>query len=171
MTSTTTEQKAHFAELYESHLGAIVNYLSRRASIDDAVDVAAETFAIAWRRLADIPAGAELPWLYGVARRTLANHRRSAIRRTALHDKLRSEWTGGLASTATPGAALPLREALDSLSSDDQDILLLAGVEELKPAEIAVVLDVSPEVARNRLSRARTRLRTAVTSTNEGGQP
>lgn len=30
----------------------------------------------AWRRIADIPDGSELPWLYGVARRVVMNHRR-----------------------------------------------------------------------------------------------
>ena len=33
---------------------------------------AAETFAVAWRRRDRMPRGAELPWLYGVARRVLA---------------------------------------------------------------------------------------------------
>ena len=31
MTSTTTERAAAFAQLYESHLAAVVNYLTRRA--------------------------------------------------------------------------------------------------------------------------------------------
>ncbi len=170
MNRTTTARKARFAELYESHLEAIVNYLERRASHTDAVDVAAQTFATAWRRLEDVPAGAELPWLYGVAGRTLANHRRGNVRRTALHDKLVSEWEGSSEPTQLADTMLPLRDALDSLSEEDRNILLLAGVEELKPAEIAVVLDVSPEVARNRLSRARTRLRAALPSTDEGAE-
>ena len=117
-----------------------------------------------------MPAGAELPWLYGVAGRTLANHRRGNVRRTALHDKLVSEWEGSSEPTQLADTMLPLRDALDSLSEEDRNILLLAGVEELKPAEIAVVLDVSPEVARNRLSRARTRLRAALPSTDEGAE-
>jgi hypothetical protein len=33
----------------------------------------AETYAIAWRRQRDVPRGAELGWLIGVARRVLAN--------------------------------------------------------------------------------------------------
>ena len=168
MTSTTTARKAQFAELYTSHLEAIVNYLERRASHADAVDVAAQTFATAWRRLDEVPPGAELPWLYGVAGRTLANHRRGNVRRTALHDKLRSEWEGTTAPSELADTMLPLRQALETLSEDDRNILLLAGVEELKPAEIAVALDVSPEVARNRLSRARTRLRAALDSNEEG---
>ncbi len=47
----------------------------------------AETFLVAWRRLDDVPADA-LPWLYGVARRVLANERRSAGRRAALEQRV-----------------------------------------------------------------------------------
>lgn len=163
MTTTTTKRKAAFTELYRSHIEAIVNYAARRSSSAAAVEVVAETFVVAWRRFDEIPVGAELPWLYGVARKTLANQRRGEIRRTALHNKLSNAWTSAEASDVEAFSELsPLRVALNSLSEDDRDLLMLAGVEELKPAEIAVVLDVSPEVAWNRLSRARTRLRKAL---------
>ena len=169
---SATTPRAVFAELYRSHLEAIVNYVARRADPVDAVDVAAETFTIAWRRLDEIPLGAELPWLYGVARRTLANHRRGDSRRSALHDRLVSDWVTVDIEANAPeiktAALEPLRRALAALSPDDQDILLLAGVEELKPSEIATVLEVSPEVARNRLSRARTRLRTELAEVTQG---
>lgn len=162
MTTILTVRKAAFAELYRSHLQAIVRYAARRTSGPNAVDVAAETFAVAWRRFDDIPSDAELPWLYGVARRTLANQRRGELRRTALHDKLCTDWLVSSPGSPDSDDLSPLREALDSMSDSDRDVLLLAGVEELKPSEIAMVLEVSPEVARNRLSRARARLRAAL---------
>lgn len=167
MTSTTTKREAAFTELYRLHLEAIVNYSSRRMSGDAAVEVVAETFAIAWRRFEDIPEGSELPWLYGVARKTIANHRRGQLRRTALHDKLRNGWSPATQPLDDFSELSHLRKALESMSDRDRDLLMLAGVEELKPAEIAVVLDVSPEVAWNRLSRARSRLRSALESTKE----
>ncbi len=175
MTTTTTKRKSDFAELYRSNLSAIVNYAARRSTPSDAVDVAAETFSIAWRRLDDIPPGNERPWLYGVARRVLANQRRGSLRRTALHYKLCAEWVEPVAQIADPMAASPLAGALAALSEDDRELVLLAGVEELQPSEIALVLDIIPEVARNRLSRARARLRTALEAdaddaNNEGGE-
>lgn len=167
MTSTTTKREAAFTELYRSHIEAIVNYSSRRISSDAAVEVVAETFAIAWRRFDDIPEGAELPWLYGVARKSIANHRRGQLRRTALHDKLRNGWSPDTQLLGDFSELSHLRKALESMSDRDRDLLMLAGVEELKPAEIAMVLDVSPEVAWNRLSRARSRLRAALESTKD----
>ena len=175
-----------FGELYQTHLSAIAKYAGRRASSADAVDVAAETFTVAWRRFDEIPKGASTrPWLYGVARRLLANQRRGNLRRSHLHERLHSEWTTDVQRPEDPPDLTPLRRAIESLSEPDREILLLAGVEELKPAEISVVLEIAPDVARNRLSRARSRLRNALADdqirtqptghltgqTDEGGQP
>ena len=65
----------------------------------------AETFLVAWRRLDDVPADA-LPWLYGVARRVLANQRRSADRGAALERRL--------AGAERPAAPRPGRDAGDN---------------------------------------------------------
>ena len=56
-------------------------YLMRRTDREGAFDAAEEVFLVAWRRLSEVPPGDRaLPWLYGVARRVLANHRRSKSR-------------------------------------------------------------------------------------------
>jgi hypothetical protein len=98
-------------------------------------DVIAETFLTAWRRIDHNPAGeAALPWLYGVARRVLANQRRGEQRRTALGERLRSELAaepydrepppglGGSrsrsAASATQAAAMVSRQALGGLAED-----------------------------------------------------
>lgn len=160
--SQAGRREVAFGELYRSHLVAIAGYAARRSSPENAVDVVAETLVVAWRRFDEIPAEpAVRPWLFGVARRVLANQRRGTLRRHALHARLCAAWVEPVADNAATDLT-PLRRALDTLSESDRDILLLAGVEELKPTEIAVVLDVSPEVARNRLSRARRRLRDAL---------
>ena len=70
-----------FRELYESHHLRVMAYLLRRADREVAFDAAEDVFLVAWRRLSEIPPGDRaLPWLYGVARKVLANHRRSAAR-------------------------------------------------------------------------------------------
>ena len=68
-----------FESLFREHHAAVRGYALRRGPPDMAPDVVAETFLVAWRRLDDVPAD-PLPWLYGVARRGLANARRSADR-------------------------------------------------------------------------------------------
>ena len=84
-------RQARFEALYQEQVGAVAAYALRRASRETSEDVVAETFLVAWRRLEDVPFEKPLPWLYGVARRTLANQRRAAVRRDALGTRLQLE--------------------------------------------------------------------------------
>jgi len=155
--------QVHFGRLYREHGRAILAYALRRAGDpEDAADVVAETFLIAWRRLGDVPTGdrARL-WLYGVARRVLANRHRAEQRRTRLGERLAESLRTELATHAMPrGEAAEALRAMGELSEGDRELLLLVSWEELSPGEAARVLGVSPLAARSRLHRARRRLRT-----------
>ena len=77
--------EAHF----QQHFEAIWSFARRRtASSADADDVAAETFAVAWRRRGEVPDSDLRPWLFVVARNVLLNHHRSAERQSRLHQRL-----------------------------------------------------------------------------------
>lgn len=82
-----------FSQIYQEHEREVLRYALRRCSEpEDAADIVAETFLVAWRRLGDVPLGPEARlWLYGTARRVLANHRRGMGRRSRLADRLREE--------------------------------------------------------------------------------
>ncbi len=154
-----------FSVLYEAHLAPVARFVSRRLLSPDAADVVADTFLVAWRRLDDVPEPPQtLPWLYGVARRNLANQRRGDRRRGALGDRLRTEWaTQARSATSSHEDAehrgARLEAALQGVSETDREVLLLHAWEELTPGEIAIVLDLDPAAVRNRLSRARRRFR------------
>ncbi|GGP14496.1 sigma-70 family RNA polymerase sigma factor [Nonomuraea glycinis] len=79
--------------MYRRTYKQILGYALRRCSSpEDAADVVAETYVIAWRRITELPDGeADKLWLYGVARRVLANHRRSERRRLTRHTELTDE--------------------------------------------------------------------------------
>lgn len=62
-------------------------------------------------------------WLFGVARRVLANQRRGQVRRSGLTDRLRAELV--TASRVTPASDSPVSRALDRLRPDDRDVLAL----------------------------------------------
>ena len=68
-------REERFRRLYDTgHVRVVAYALRRTTNNEDAADVVAETFAIAWRRLDDVPLGErEVPWLYAVARRVIAN--------------------------------------------------------------------------------------------------
>lgn len=131
-------------------------YALRRAVPDLADDVCAEVWAIVWRRIDDVPDDA-LPWLYGVARRTLANHRRAERRRLALGERLRA-----MAGDPVPAPELPgdsaLGRALARLGERDREVLLLTAWEDLPPERAAAALGIKPGTFAVRLHRARRRL-------------
>jgi hypothetical protein len=83
----TVRSRIRFELLFRDHAGAVRAYAARRSSLDDADDVVAEVFLIAWRRIDDLPDD-PLPWLLGVARRVLANRRRGEVRRAAVKANL-----------------------------------------------------------------------------------
>lgn len=158
------EARQRFELLFERHRRSVFGYASRRvADRADAADVLAATFLVAWRRIEDVPEGEDArPWLLAVARHALANERRGARRREALAVRIGHELAVRMpaaASARSQDEAASVWRALSRLSDDDREVLLLAGWEELPPAQIAVVLGVRSVTARSRLHRARRRLR------------
>ena len=154
--------EARFRKLYADHGREILAYALRRVGDpEDAADVLAETFLVAWRRSTDVPAGQEARlWLYGVARRTLANHRRGELRRARLNERLRAELVDAIGDWTPSGdGAGEVVAALGRLDPRDRELLRLTAWEELSPSQAAVVLGLSAVAARSRLHRARRRLR------------
>lgn len=164
--SSGTEHEERFRRVYAADFAPLLAYALRRvAHPEDAADVVAETFLIAWRRRRDLPADGEARlWLYGVARRVLANHHRGGVRRQRLGERLRQRITAAIGGD--PGSEVPerlaVRAALARLGELDREVLLLTVWEGLEPREAAEVLRVSPAAVRTRLSRARARLRELV---------
>ena len=149
--------EARFHALFSRHYPEVFGYAARRVGRDDAGDAAADVFTIAWRRLERIPSEPEaLPWLYGVARRVVANHERAANRRRRLEARAAAYATG--ASFGPEPLGSDVAAALSRLSPSDREVLRLAAWEDLPPAEIAVVIGCSPNAASVRLHRARRRL-------------
>ncbi|MEZ0074167.1 RNA polymerase sigma factor [Planotetraspora sp. GP83] len=154
------DQKARFEAVYADTYERILGYALRRCdSPEDAADVVAETFAIAWRRVDALPSGdgARL-WLYGVARNVLANHRRGQVR----HRSRSVELTAEIADlyTHSPEGSVELGaigRVFRGLSDEDRELLSLIAWECLDHGEIAKVLGCSRNAVRIRLYRARKR--------------
>lgn len=151
------------AAIYEQYAPSVAAYALRRSTRCDAADAVAETFLVVWRRRDVVPDEPQtLPWLYGVARRVLANQRRSQRRRGRLRDRLAAEFAADaivMPQIDEIGELRRVTDALDRLSADDAELLRLTAWEALTPSEIATVLDIAPGTARQRISRARQRLR------------
>jgi RNA polymerase sigma factor (sigma-70 family) len=162
---TTDERREQFRAVYEENRPRVIAYALRRTrSPEDAADIVAETFTIAWRRLEDVPRGeVAILWLYATARRVLANHGRRVRRRNELVGRIGAELAAGLARVEPPDEeSVVARAALSRLGEDDRELLMLVGWEGLGAAQLACVLGCSEVAARIRLHRARSRLATAM---------
>lgn len=157
------DQERRFRQIYEAYYGAVSAYARRRLPDGDlAQDAVSETFLVAWRRLGDVPAGSDtLPWLYGVARRVIANQRRGNQRRSELSNRLARESRPGRevdAGVLFDDERRTVLSALGRLREGDQEILRLSVWEELSHREIGLVVGCSEATVAVRLHRARNRL-------------
>ncbi len=159
-------RKERFEAVAAGLVEPLRRFLARRTDPATADDVLAETLLVCWRRLDDLPAE-PLPWAYGVARNCLANATRGVRRQARLAARIATV-DPPAAATAGPGAddgGPDLAEALDALREEDAELLRLWAWEQLTPAEIAAVLDITPNAASIRLHRAREKLREALRKT------
>jgi RNA polymerase sigma-70 factor (ECF subfamily) len=151
------ETDASFERAYRQYLPAVSGYLFRRVEREQVEDLAADVFAIAWRKRSSVAEGEELPWLYRIAANVVANHRRKQATGNALLAALKPADSAPSAEDIVVADA-SLAEAWRQLRPAEREVLALALVEDLSPAELAVALGVSVNAASIRVSRARAKL-------------
>jgi RNA polymerase sigma-70 factor (ECF subfamily) len=163
-----------FAALWTAHHGSVLAYCRRRAPAEIAGDAATATFGVLWRRIADPPA-APLPWLYGVARRELANRRRAQSRFASFLGRLANDRIATGAEVAAEASSQAMdrfsaRTALGRLRPDDRELLMLIAWEGLSPTDAAASLGISIPTFSVRLHRARRRLESELAAFNDEEQ-
>lgn len=162
-----------FETLFDEQGAAVFAYLLRRTSRENAEDLLSEAFLTFWRKYGGQRMPEEpLPFLLAIARRLLANQRRSDERRTALHERIAREPAPPFADAADAADQLGgggVLEALAQLSEQDREVLLLDAWEQLSGPEAARVLGCREGTYRQRLRRARERL--AAILERAGGAP
>jgi RNA polymerase sigma-70 factor (ECF subfamily) len=108
-----------------------------------------------------------LPWLFGIARRLLAKQRRKYVGNRRLEVKVSNAFPvftaaedDAVASAIDAARQAPvLQEAMARLTRSEREVLELVAYDGLSPSEAAVTLDITPNAARLRLSRARKTVR------------
>lgn len=159
-----------FAEIYDRHAPALHRYVARRLGSDQADDLVAETFLIAFRKR-DSYGGVRSdarPWLYGIATNLIRRHHRAelrfwrAIARTGVDPAVESPAERVTEQVSAQTARRDLAAALSRLSRGQRDVLLLTAAGQLSPADIAVALGVAGGTVHSRLNRARRKMREAL---------
>ena len=153
-------------ELFRAHAATILSYARARLP-QEAEDVVSETFAVAWRRIDDIPDPA-LPWLLKTARNKVGDRLRAARRFSGLITRLEVTTGWHRDPTQRLGERQLVQRALDRLRPADRDVVELLVAADLTNAELASVLGCSEDAAYARCSRARKRLRAALAAEEAG---
>jgi RNA polymerase sigma-70 factor (ECF subfamily) len=142
---------------------ALHAYAVRRVGPDHADDVTGEVFAVAWRRRADCPPAAARLWLFGIARRVVANAERARRRRDRLEQRIagqpRPPTSTGDDELAT---RLVVRAVVAELPEHLREAVRLVWWDDFSIAEAAQITGCSAATFRVRLFRARRRLATAL---------
>jgi RNA polymerase sigma factor (sigma-70 family) len=137
----------------------LLRYLEYRIGSDDAPDALSDVLLTAWRRAEDLPDdGPEARlWLFGIARNTVLNARRTSRRRSNLTEHLRRHTTETDAESADAG--IEVRDAINRLEPELAELIRTVHWDGFTVAEAARLLDLPPSTATSRYQRAREKLR------------
>lgn len=138
----------------------------------DAEGAAHDTLLVVFRKLHTVESPAQFPsWLFAVTRGVVANHRRAAWLR---------RWVPGRIVEAISGAAAPDRQleqrqaaarvwgALDRLSPEHREVLVLCELEERSSSEVSELTGVPIGTVKSRLRLAKNAFRKALEARPDG---
>lgn len=163
-----------FGTLVEREQAAVFRFI-RTLGLEgaDAEDALQDSFLGAWRGASTYRgAGSARSWLFSVARNVVRHHRRRrAAERVVVASvdelpeaevleglALRAGWGSPAVDDADVDRAQLVAAALERLSHDDREILLLRDIEQLPGEDVARTLGLTLAAMKSRLHRARLRL-------------
>ncbi len=160
-----------FRQLVEAYQTPAYRLAARMCGPDSAEDVTQEAFLAAWRALPEFRGDCRFStWLY----RLVSNAAIDCLRREKKHRD-----TGDVDDLELPdGGPSPqeqaersdtrdaVRRALDRLSPEHRQVLLLRFMQELDYGEIARALNVSEGTVKSRINRAKSKLREVLAAGN-----
>lgn len=150
-----------YARLVQDHWQAVYRFMwGMTGDHHVAEDLTQDAYTAALAHLADLRDPERGPaWLFTIAANTARRHFRG--RRAPLDP--------GLSTAARDlDGSLDLCQALEALTSDDREILLLVGLVGYSPPEAGSILGIGAEAAYKRWQRARARLRRALEGDGHG---
>jgi RNA polymerase sigma factor (sigma-70 family) len=148
-----------FAEFYRRHVHEVMGFCARRAAGPEVGDLVAEVFATALvnRRRFDPARGSGTTWLLGIATHKLADARRRGAVQAKIYQRI-----GGQRLRLEAGeleTELGSTDLLQDLPADQRQAVTARVLEDQTYEQIANEQQVSPQVARKRVSRALNTLR------------
>ncbi len=157
-----------FEVIFDRYYQIMVRYAVGRVGYSDAPDVASETLVRAFARRGrfDIAQRTALPWLFGIAANVCRERHRKAVRGFRAFGRLAIPSTGvspfeadAVDRVDASAVAADLAAALQHLSEDEYQVLMLAAVSDYSYSDIATTLRIPIGTVRSRLARSKRRMR------------
>ncbi|HEY3738046.1 MAG TPA: RNA polymerase sigma factor [Jatrophihabitans sp.] len=148
---------------FRLYAGRVLPYLLHRTDPHTAQDVLQEVFVTAFIKFDRVP-DPPIGWLFGTARRLLANRYRGTRRHDALIERLLDE-VGSIEDEPQADQydlKLAFAQTMATLATGDREVLTLTGWYGLTPTQAAEALGCSSSAYAVRLHRARKRLGVAL---------
>ena len=163
------ESARDFEQIYTAHVDFVWRSVRGLGvadrNLDDAVQ---EVFVVVHRQLSCFEGRSSIKsWLFGIARRVAADHRRWA-RRKDRGEELREDEVvptsaaPQLEAVASAEALRTLHAILDRLDEDKREVFVLVEIEHLTAPEVAEVLGINVNTVYSRLRAARGAFNAAV---------
>ena len=157
-----------FDQVYQAHVGFVWRVLRTLGVVEPQLeDAVQDVFVVVHRRLGEFAGRSRIEtWLFAIARRVAAAHRRSLGRR----DRQRPiDEQPALAASDDTFAALSRAEAartvagiLDTMDPDKRTVFALVEIEQLSVPVVAEILNLNLNTAYSRLRLARRAFEAAV---------
>jgi RNA polymerase sigma-70 factor (ECF subfamily) len=164
-----------FDEVYEEHFGFVWRSVRSLGVMPSSVeDVVQDVFVVVHRRLGEFDGSRASikTWLFGILRRTVADHRRTQRRKPAqfgtkegdaeVEQLTDSQRMGPHETAARAEAVRVLAELLDTLDDDKREVFVLAEIEQMTVPDIAQATGLNVNTAYARLRAARQEFEEAV---------
>lgn len=160
-----------WARLYQDHWARLLRHVSYlTGDVTAAEDLVQETFAQALASLVRFDARAPFfAWLRGIAMNIVRKHWRTRGRRTRAYTRIEAESSLGLAANDPENnhlsrlRAQTLLAVLDELPEHLREAFVLCDLRDMSTEDAARELGISPGNLRVRATRARARIRVALT--------
>lgn len=148
-----------FAQLYDAYVERVYRYIHFRISEDEATeDLVSQVFLKAWQNLHRYKTGSSpfIAWLYTIARNLVIDHYRSKKDVLPLDEALGlpSDRDGPDEEAQTRFDLEAMRDALQFLTSDQQQVLILKYLAELPNENIAKIMNKQEGTIRGLQMRA-----------------
>jgi RNA polymerase sigma-70 factor (ECF subfamily) len=149
-------------KIIRTYSGYVVAIIHRRGqgylSLEDEEEAASDVFLSLWQHAGEIQPGHLRPWLASVARNKATDKLRRQHPSLPLEQEASAEDTAWV-SLWKQELSQQLRDALATLSPQDQEIFLRFYQHSETAVEIAAAMDIPASTVRTRLSRGRAQLK------------